>query len=410
MAKEKVKGKKEKGGKSFDWEKDLAKEASDERAREKGGGGGGLGNRLSTKARRFTFDGENLGKTIKAVIIDFAYLNTYYGKKFDEDKPNIPVCFAIDAEEDEIAPHENVKTPKADACDGCPMNEWGSGRGRAKACQQRRRLALIHEDDLEDIENANVAFLELAPTSVKHWSKFVKECSDKLNRPYYTVVVELSFDSEEDYPVVLFDIDEKISDKEVVSAIKEKREEVRDELLTPFDDTAEEDEDEDDDDKPRKGKKSKDKKAKPAKGKKSKSRKDEDEDEDEDDEDDEEDEDEDEDEDEKPKRGKGKRKSRRDEEDEEDDEDDEEDDEDDDEDDEEDDEDDEETSSRSRKSGRGGGKDGGKRRGESSRDDDESDDEDEDEDEEDEEDEEPKGKSARKGKVKSRKGSRFSKK
>lgn len=419
MKKEKSKGK--------DWEKDLEKEASEDSAREKSGTGG-LGNRLSIRNRRFTFGGENLGRTIKGVIVDFIYLRTFYGKKFDEDEPNIPRCFALSTDGEDVEPHENVDKPINPQCEDCPKNEWGSGKGRAKACQDRRRMGLIHEDDLDDVENATIAILEIPVTSLKNWSKFVKECKDKLQRPVYGVLCELGFDEDESYPVVTFTVDSKIKDKETVDAIKELREPLRDQLLTPYEESSNDDDDDEKPKKGKKGKKSKDddddegeddkpkrkkKKAKDddeddddedddkpkRKGKKA-SKDDGDDDEDEDSDDDEDDEDEDE--DEKPKKGKKKRKEK--------DDDDEDDDDADDEDDEDDDEDDEEDD----KGKKGKGVRGSKRRSKS---DDDDDDDDDDEDEDDDDDDagsgrkgkSSKGKEDKGGKAKRKKGSRFGK-
>lgn len=221
--------------KQDDWEKDLADEASEESAREKSGGGGGLGNRISIKGRRFTIGEEGLGRELSCVILDFVYVNTFYDAVYNEEEANIPSCFAIAETDEDMVPHENVTEPQNEACEGCPMNEWGSAnRGRGKACKNRRRLALIHVDDLEDIESAEVAFLEIPTTSIKNWSKYVKDVKDKSARPYYAVVTKLAFDEDEDYPVVTFELDEKIGDKETVLAIKDKRETVREDLMTPF--------------------------------------------------------------------------------------------------------------------------------------------------------------------------------
>lgn len=369
------------GGK--DWEKRLSEKASKESSREKAGTGG-LENKLSIRNRVFTFGGEKLGKKIKGAVVDFAYLNTYYGKKFSEDEQNIPKCFAISEDGEDMEPHENVTKPQNGTCEGCPKNEWGSGRGRGKACAERRRLAIIDENDLEDADSvaeAEWAMLELPPTSITNWSSFVAECTKKLNRPYYTVMVEIAFDADASYPIVTFSIEEKIKDKGVCEALEKLNEdgEIREMLMKPYDSTDDEDdeddEDEDEDDKPRNKNKSKSKKSKSDKKstKKRGSSEDDDEDDDEDDEDD--------------KKSRKKRKSKKD-----DDDDDSDDEDSDDEDDEEDDEDDDEDD----EGKKGKGIRGSKRR---SKDDDDGDDDDDDEDEDDDdEDAKPK----RKGKAKRR--------
>jgi len=362
--------------KSSSWEKDLAKEASRSSAREKSRGGGG-GNKISIRKRRYTLGEEKLGREMKVVVLDFIYLNTLYKGKFREDKPNIPSCFALSEDGEDMAPHKNVKKPPNEECDGCPFNEWGSGKGRAKACQGRRRLALIHVDDIEsaeDVAEAAIATIDLPVTSVQKkgkdntWGAYVKTLDNEVHRPSYSVVTLMSFDEDEAYPVPTFELEEKIKDQEVVEALKERIEEARKLLMEPFEGTGgkdEDDEDEDDDDR---------KSRRKSKSKKTKYRRDEEDDDGDDEEDD-------------------------------DDEDDDEDDEDDDEDDEDDEEDDEEDERRGKRSVRKGGsksgKDGRRSRSSSKSDEESDEDEDEDDDEDDEdEDDEPKSKK--------RSGSRFS--
>lgn len=367
--------------KSSSWEKDLAKEASRSSAREKSRGGGGGGNKISIRKRRYTLGEEKLGRDMNVVVLDFVYLNTLYKGKFREDKPNIPSCFALSEDGEDMEPHKNVKKPQNDECDGCPFNEWGSGKGRAKACQGRRRLALIHVDDIssaEDVAEAAIATIDLPVTSVQKkgkdntWGAYVKQLDNEIHRPSYSVVTHMAFDEDEAYPVPTFELEEKIKDKEVVEALKERIEEARKLLMEPFEGTGggkdddDEDDDDDDDRKSRRKSKSKSKK-------KSKYRRDEDED------DDDEDNDEDEDDDD-------------------DDEEDEEEDEDDDEDDEED--------RKGRKRSRAGKSGGSKRRSRDDDDDDDDEDEDDEDDDEDDEDEEKGDRKKRKGK---RSGSRFSK-
>lgn len=395
--------------KDKDWEAKLAKKASSDRAREKTKGGG-LGNQISTAKKRFSFGGEvvgdNKGRTLRGVIVDFAYLRTYYGKKFVEGEGGIPKCFALSEDGEDMEPHDNSPKKQAKACEGCPRAEWGSGSGRAQACSDRRRLAFLHEDDIGDAESvaeANWGQLTLAPTSLKNWSKFLKECEEKLSRPTYAIITEMTFDEDQNYPVLVFEASEKIKDKEVVEAIEARREELRELLMQPFEGSSDDDDEDDEDDDRKKSKKGS-KKARPKKD-------------DEDDEDDEDDDEDDEDEDDKPSK-KSKAKKRKPKDEDEDDDDEEDDEDDDDDDDEDDDEDDEDDAPKSKKKG---GKKLGKGKRKSS-DDDDDDDDDDDEDDADDRKSSGKGKGGKKGKAKDdeadedsgkgakkRKGSRFGK-
>jgi len=282
-----------------DWEKEMEQEAEAESARERSGGS--VGNVLSIKGRKFSFSGESLGRDMKCIVVDAVYLNSWYAKKYDEEKQgDIPACFALSVTGADMAPHENSKKPQADSCEGCEKNEWGSGGKRRKACRQGRKLAVIHIDDAEDadaIAEAEIAILNLPPTSVKRWGTYVKDVKAKFSRPFWAVVTACSFDQDADYPVLEFDTDEKL-DKELALAVKARRDEVREQLLTPFESHDDDDDDDEDEDEAPKRKK----KAAPAKKAPAKKRKVEEEeeldDEDDEDEDDEElDDDEDDDED-----------------------------------------------------------------------------------------------------------------
>lgn len=219
------------------WEEDLEKEATADAAREKARTGG-TGNKVSIKNRRFTFGGENMGRELVGVIVDFAYLRTWFATKFDPDKPGVPQCWALSEDGEDMAPPDTVEDQQSTACEGCPMNEWESGKGKAKACGDRRRLGFLHEDDIktaEDVDEAIAAMIEIPPTSTGTWATYLKELKTKHKRPIYSVLTKLSFDPEVSYAKVVFEFEESIDDEDVVLAIKERRDGVREMLMEPFD-------------------------------------------------------------------------------------------------------------------------------------------------------------------------------
>lgn len=223
------------------WEEDLEQEATDDAAREKARSGG-TSNKVSTKNRRFTFGGENLGRELVGVIVDFAYLRTWFATRFDADKPGIPQCWALSEDGEDMAPPDDVEDAQSTACEGCAMNEWGSGKGGKgdrgpKACGDRRRLGFLHEDDIksaDDVEEAIAAMIEISPTSTGPWSAYLKELKNKHKRPVYSVLTKLSFDPEVSYPKVVFTFEEKLEDEDIVLAIKERRDAIREMLMSPF--------------------------------------------------------------------------------------------------------------------------------------------------------------------------------
>lgn len=215
------------------WEEKLAQKAK-EGKRETAGGGGG--NQISTKNRRFTLGSTNFGRTLQCVIVDFVFLQQWYKSKYKEGKAVPPNCYALGVKEKGLRPHENSERPQSKDCKSCPWNEWGSGKGKGKACASRRRLALIHADDATsaaDIAEAEIAVLSVAPTSLQNWGKFVSEVEARLSRPVYSVVVELSFDNDQTYIKLDFEATKKLGQSKV-EAIEERIEEARALLMQPW--------------------------------------------------------------------------------------------------------------------------------------------------------------------------------
>jgi len=172
---------------------------------------------LSTRGGTLAFGDEQLpGNQAAVIILDSVYENTYYADKFDPDVAAAPTCYAFGRASDpeEMSPHPSMQNdayfvPQAEVCSACPHNEWGSAdKGRGKACQNRRRLALIPAgfyapkrgsrdfdlelfDDPKHFQTADIAFIKLPVTSVKGWSKYVSQLSSAMRRPPHGVITRL---------------------------------------------------------------------------------------------------------------------------------------------------------------------------------------------------------------------------
>ena len=171
------------------WEKEMAAEAEAAAHSEQTSGG----QFIRTQGGRLSWGGANVpGNAIRVVVLDYCRENALYVGPFDPDNPQPPTCYAFGREEREMAPHEKVEQPQADACTGCPNNEFGSAdTGRGKACKNTRRLALVAEDAADDAD-AEVFFLKIPVTSVKAWSGYVQTVADAKHRPPHGVVTEIS--------------------------------------------------------------------------------------------------------------------------------------------------------------------------------------------------------------------------
>lgn len=139
-----------------------------------------------------------LGNQLCTVILDSIRENTFYEGDYNPDVPMPPTCYAFGRVEADMAPHISMQgndyfKPQAVQCKGCPWNEWGSAdKGKGKACQNRRRLALLPAgyyvprprsrdfdlqvyDDPKHYETADVSFLKLPVTSVRGYDKYVHQ-------------------------------------------------------------------------------------------------------------------------------------------------------------------------------------------------------------------------------------------
>ena len=192
---------------------------------------------ISTKGGRLTFNGGEIPDGVMNVIVlDHIFENHCYTTDYDADNPTSPVCFAFGTAAKELAPHENSTEPQCEQCDGCPMNEFGTAeRGKGKACKNIRRLALITEEDLEDIEGATVAYLKVPVTSVKAWAGYVQQLANVMKKPPFAFITEVSIvpDAKSQFKLQ-FKMVEAISEKEQIKALIAKRETIQSELRTPY--------------------------------------------------------------------------------------------------------------------------------------------------------------------------------
>lgn len=163
-------------------------------------------NRISTAGKRFKMpNGQIHQGPMHAVILDFVNLNRWYSKPYDANNPVPPDCFAIAVDIPDLAPHENSKSPQAEACDGCPKNEFGSAAvGRGKACRNAIRLAVVTVDN-DGANEDEIYSLELPPSSITGWASLYAELQSAGRLPIQ-VQVEISFKEDVTYPVPLLKV------------------------------------------------------------------------------------------------------------------------------------------------------------------------------------------------------------
>jgi hypothetical protein len=145
-------------------------------------------NKISFKSGVMTYmDNIIKDNTLECVILAATEEHVWYETKWKANEYSPPSCFAIGIPGDELFPHEVVPDAPATSCRECPNWQWGSDPegGRGKACKERRRIAVIPNDDFSTSE---MALMSLPTMSIKNWSNHVNEVAAILQRPTWGVI------------------------------------------------------------------------------------------------------------------------------------------------------------------------------------------------------------------------------
>lgn len=179
---------------------------------------------ISIRGGKLSFGGAAVpGNELRCVVLGWVHENQYYDEDFNPDVPQVPACYAFGVDTKEMEPHENAPSKQSSACEGCPLNEYGSAdRGKGKACKNVLRLALIAESDLEDLDSAEIVYMKVPVMSVKNFLVYAaKQLKDVLKRPYWSVITNITVEPDDKSQYrVLFDMAEKIEDSDLFSPLK----------------------------------------------------------------------------------------------------------------------------------------------------------------------------------------------
>jgi len=165
---------------------------------ERVGGGESAKIKLTDKVFTMPDGGVNEGP-MEAVVVDFVSKNAFYDGQYDPRNPRPPICFAIGTVLADMAPSPNSPEPQAEQCSTCPNNQFGSA-GDGKACKNSRVLAVLPP---EADEETTINVLEVSPTGLKSFDKFIKDQINN-NRSPVEVVVDIDFHPERSYPSLVF--------------------------------------------------------------------------------------------------------------------------------------------------------------------------------------------------------------
>lgn len=159
--------------------------------------------RISANDQAFRIGDNLLPDPLTVIVVAEALLNVWYEEEYDPNNPSPPSCFALhDAVEgaDKLmtadATSPNIQGGVDHKCAGCELNAFGSARkGRGKACANNRILCVVMADDpaFNDNQELRYAILQLSPTALTPWGKFVAALNKIEHRPPHGVITQFSF-------------------------------------------------------------------------------------------------------------------------------------------------------------------------------------------------------------------------
>lgn len=171
--------------------------------------------------------GEEHPGPINAIIVDFVSANFFYEGAFDPNDITPPLCAAIGPEPSTLKPYDDATEKQCDTCAACPQNQWNSGRGKGKACQNTRLLALLPTD--ADAET-DLMILKVSPTALKNFDGYVASIARSFQAPPIAVVTEISLDANLDFPSLRFGNPQPV-DPALLQLALARKEEARTRLL-----------------------------------------------------------------------------------------------------------------------------------------------------------------------------------
>jgi hypothetical protein len=220
---------------------ELAQYAKDDAAKERP-----QISKISLKSGMMSYMGAQVpNDKMDVVILAVAFRNTWYPNRYDPDNVVNPSCFAISLTGEDMSPHENVKEPVHETCEGCPNAEWGTAMrdgvpSRGKACKEGRRMLVIPAgaiDSAEAVKKAEMAVVDIPVTSVKSYGTFVNTMG-ALGRPMWTAITTLSVVRDLKTQFKLnFDPKSFINDVGVIRAIQARLEDAQRIVTLPYDET-----------------------------------------------------------------------------------------------------------------------------------------------------------------------------
>jgi hypothetical protein len=181
-------------GKVVLWKEKLAEKVKAQQQQEKAQGG----QFISIKSGVMSYGGLPVqGNKADMIVLESIFENAYYPDKYGTTDNTSPACYSFSSDGVDMAPHPDAEHPQSKTCKTCKMNEFGtadSGRGKGKACANRRRLAVISAaavTSAAEVSAAPTAYFRVPPTSTRYWSSYVQNLLAKTDMPFFASITSV---------------------------------------------------------------------------------------------------------------------------------------------------------------------------------------------------------------------------
>ena len=143
--------------------------------------------------------------TLDAVIVNAGRVSRiYYANQYDPSKPTAPVCWSSDTQR----PDPDVPSVhrQATRCIDCPHNIKGSGGNNARACKYSQRIAVVLEDNLEEVFQIQLSATSLFGPAGSGWMSMQNYARhlNEYNTSAITVVTRMGFEKDGYIPRLRF--------------------------------------------------------------------------------------------------------------------------------------------------------------------------------------------------------------
>tara|TARA_R110000787_G_scaffold18717_4_gene57047 strand:- start:588 stop:1562 length:975 start_codon:yes stop_codon:yes gene_type:complete len=191
-------------------------------------GGGTKNRRISLRGSKFRLlvNGEQISvskdDSLNMIIVSAGSISrTYYEGVYDANVAVRPSCWSTDTASNKPASDVPKDSVQAKSCLDCPNNIKGSGQGNSRACRYDQRLAVLLENDAD-----NIYQLKLPATSIfgdasgsdmplMAYTRFLQA----QNIPIMAVLTKVSFDEDSDVPKLLFHPERGLTPAEINNVV-----------------------------------------------------------------------------------------------------------------------------------------------------------------------------------------------